>query len=122
MDHRSHQWDREVQLQVLGLVPQQSRNPVASLNPEVGKPAGESAGARRTTSPKDGPIAGTRRGDERQPRRVGVSRSARSTSDGERQREVVHHETVQHGFLTVQHRHRAGRIDHRSARPLCQQT
>ena len=45
MDHRSHQRNREVQLEVLGLVPKQRRHPVAVADTQVGEPAGQPPGA-----------------------------------------------------------------------------
>ena len=44
VDHRSHQRNREVQLEVLGLVPKQCRDPIAIADAQVGEPAGEPPG------------------------------------------------------------------------------
>src|SRR5690242_17502377 len=44
MDHCSHQRDREVQLEVLGLVPQQCRDTVAITDTQIRQAASESPG------------------------------------------------------------------------------
>ena len=48
MDHSSHERNREVQLEVLGLVPHQGRNPIAISDAEVGEPAREPPGTLGT--------------------------------------------------------------------------
>ena len=94
VEHGPHQRHPEVQLQVLGLVPEQRRNPVARLDPEVAQPRGEAACALSTLADR-GPVdraVGPPRDDLPPGRQL-----LRAVYDrGQRQREVVHHQALGH--------------------------
>ena len=79
VEHRAHQRDREVELEMLGLIPEQCGDSIAGLDAQAGEPGGEPAGTLRAFA--DRPCGGwSRRRDAPPPRLVGVSCSARSTS------------------------------------------
>ena len=95
VQHRAHQRDREVQLQVLGLVPEQRRDPVAVFDPERRAAPSRAGGRARPHSPS------VVRWIEPSGRRETTFRAGRQLlralhDRGQRQREVVHHQAVGH--------------------------
>ena len=97
MDHRSHERNREVELEMLGLVPQQRRHPIAILDAQLGEPACEppgTIGALAKGHATHGSVRTTRHHGG------GRIQSLRPLHQHrQRQLKVVHHQTVQHGFL-----------------------
>ena len=96
VDHGSHQRNREVQLEVLGLVPQQGRHAIAILDPQPGEGGREPPGALRAIAQRGATdrSVGTTRDD-----RCARIQSLRPLDEHcQRELKVVHHQTVQHGF------------------------
>jgi len=93
VDHRPHRRQAEIQLEVLGLVPEQRPDPVALADPELGERAGKAPRASRALPHRramDRPVGPSR--DD-----LAVAGELFGALDYRRQRQriVVHHQPVQ---------------------------
>ena len=97
VDDRSHERDGEVELDMLGLVPQHRRDTITVADAKLRQALGDAPGTLRCLAKRgamDRAVRTTRDHRDGRGKPLGPLDQGR-----QRQLKVVHHQTVQHGFL-----------------------